>query len=85
MVISKTPFRKIFTQNVLIIPLNYYFQTSSRHKSVKILQTGNLIIYFSETLSDSQQLFPPPLLMTRFLLLRIPSTESYGLLTHRTF
>jgi len=34
MIISKTPFCKILTQNVLIIPLNYFFQTSPRLKSV---------------------------------------------------
>jgi len=34
MIILKTPFCKILTQNVLIIPFNYFFQTSSGHKSV---------------------------------------------------
>jgi len=34
MIILKTLFCKIFTQNVVIIPINYFFQTSSGHKSV---------------------------------------------------
>jgi len=51
LIILKIPFCKILTQNVLIIPLNYFFQTSSSHKSVKKSCIYNRIFFVPEDIS----------------------------------
>ena len=86
MIFLKTPFCKILIQNVLIIPLNYFFfQTSSGHKSVKGLFDRFLVQIFVSTMNlQSRRLCEPRLTSDCFALLfaRLPVAIASKRRTH---